>query len=225
LMSNTVAAAGLLNEVESKQLLEAAGIATTSARLATSAEEAVAIASHLGFPVVLKVISEDVPHKSDAGGVKLDLQSPTEVETAYDAILSSVRARHPNASLDGVSVQRMAAPGVEVVIGVSRDAQFGPVMMFGLGGVLVELLQDVAFRLVPLERADVVEMIDEIKGSALLDGYRGTPAADREQLIDLMLKVSAFVDARPDIAELDLNPVFAYPDGAVAADARIVLSH
>ena len=223
-MSNTTVALRLLNEVESKQLLEAAGIATTSARLATSAAEAAAIASDLGFPVVLKVISDDVPHKSDAGGVELDLQSPADVQAAYEAILSSVAARHPNAKLDGVSVQRMAAPGVEVVIGVSRDAQFGPVMMFGLGGVLVELLKDVAFRLVPLERADALEMIDEIKGSALLDGYRGAPAADRERLVELMLKVSAFIEARPDVAELDLNPVFVYPDDALAVDARIVLS-
>ncbi|HEX5939060.1 MAG TPA: acetate--CoA ligase family protein [Dehalococcoidia bacterium] len=223
-MSKTTAALRLLNEVESKQLLEAAGIATTSARLATSAAEAVAIASDLGFPVVLKVVSDDVPHKSDAGGVVLDLQSPADVQAAYEAILSSVAARHPNAKVDGVSVQRMAAPGVEVVIGVSRDAQFGPVMMFGLGGVLVELLKDVAFRLVPLERADALEMIDEIKGSALLDGYRGAPAADRERLVELMLKVSAFTEARPDVAELDLNPVFVYPDDALAVDARIVLS-
>lgn len=214
----------LLNEVESKELLEAAGIKTSGARLARGAQEASAIAEQIGFPVVLKIISEDIPHKSDAGGVMLGLQSAAEVSSAYQTMLAAVKERHPDAKLEGVSVQRMAEPGIEVIIGMNRDPQFGPVMMFGLGGVFVELLKDVAFRLVPLERRDAEEMLTEIRGSALLDGYRGEPAASRQSLVDLLLKVSAFIESRPDIAELDLNPVFAYPDDALAVDARVVLA-
>jgi acyl-CoA synthetase (NDP forming) len=118
----------------------------------------------------------------------------------------------------------MAETGLEVIIGMNRDPQFGPVMMFGLGGVMVEVLKDVAFRLIPLERVDASEMLDEIKGSALLDGYRGRPAVSRESLVDLLMQVSAFIEAHPEIHELDLNPVFAYPDAAIAVDARIVVA-
>ena len=214
----------LLNEVESKQLLEAAGIRTAGARLARTHEEAAAIAAEVGFPAVLKIVSEDVAHKSDVGGVRLGLKSREEVEEAYNQVIKTVKDRQPEARIDGVSVQRMAEPGLEVIIGMNRDPQFGPVMMFGLGGVLVEVLKDVAFRLVPLERRDAVEMLDEIKGSALLDGYRGAPAVSREALVDLLLQVSAFIYSHPEINELDLNPVFAYPDGATAVDARIIVS-
>ncbi|HET9199357.1 MAG TPA: acetate--CoA ligase family protein [Dehalococcoidia bacterium] len=223
-MSAAVGANRLLNEVESKQLLESAGITTASARLARSCGEAVQLATELGFPAVLKIVSDDVAHKSDIGGVRLGLESAEDVERAYDDILKAVTGRQPDARIEGVSVQRMAAPGLEVIIGMSRDPQFGPVMMFGLGGVLVEVLEDVVFRLVPLERRDAVEMLQEIRGSALLDGYRGSPAISREALVDLMLQVSAFIDAHPEISELDLNPVFAYPDGAIAVDARIVIT-
>jgi acyl-CoA synthetase (NDP forming) len=212
----------LLNEVASKQMLEAYGIATTTARLVSSRDEAVAAAREIGFPVVLKVVSSEIVHKSDAGGVKLGLTDADQVGVAYDEIMGT--ARQLGAVMDGVSVQRMAPPGVEVVVGMNTDPQFGPVLMFGLGGVLVELLKDVSFRLVPLERADAREMIEEIKGNALLEGFRGAKAVDKEKLVELLLQVSRFVEAHPEVVELDLNPVFAYPDGALAVDARVVVS-
>jgi len=214
----------VLTEVESKRILEDAGVPVTAARLAPTADAAVQAAEELGYPVVLKVVSPDVTHKSDAGGVRLGLASGEAVRDAYDGIKESVKRREPEARIDGVSVQRMAPPGIEVIVGVSLDPQFGPVLMFGLGGVLVEVLKDVAFRIVPIEPRDARQMVREIKGFPLLEGVRGQDAADLAALEELLLKVSAFVEAHPEVAELDLNPVFAYKDGAVAVDARIVLA-
>jgi acyl-CoA synthetase (NDP forming) len=213
----------MLTEIEAKQLLKSAGISVVDTRLATSKEQAVAIAKELGFPVVMKIASADVVHKSDAGGVKLGLKTATQVGKAYDDIMKSIKAAFPNAKIDGVSVQTMARQGVEVIIGMSKDAQFGPVLMFGLGGVLVEILKDVAFRIVPLVKRDAKEMIREIKGFPLLQGYRGSEPVDVENLENMLLKVSEFIEKTPDIKELDLNPIFAYKDGAVAVDARVIL--
>jgi acyl-CoA synthetase (NDP forming) len=213
----------VLTEIESKQVLEEAGIPTTAARLATNADEAVAAAKDVGYPVVLKIVSPDVTHKSDIGGVRLGLDSPEAVTTAFAEMTDAVKARQPNARIDGVAVQRMAKPGLEVIIGMSKDPQFGPVLMFGLGGILVEVLKDVAFRIVPLEPRDARQMIRDIKGFPALEGFRGQDPADLEALEKLILKVSAFVEAHPEVQELDLNPVFAYKDGAVAVDARIVV--
>ncbi len=213
----------ILNEVESKQMLSTAGIAVVAARVAGSAAEAVALAADAGYPVVLKVLSEDVPHKSDAGGVRLGLRDADGVRAAYEAILQSVRAAVPSARIDGVSVQRQAAPGTEVIVGAATDAQFGPVLMFGLGGVFVEVLKDVSFRIVPLGARDAREMVHEVRGLPLLQGYRGAPPADLGAIEAMLLRLSAFMEAHADVAEVDLNPVFAYSDGAVAVDARIVL--
>jgi acyl-CoA synthetase (NDP forming) len=214
----------LLNEVESKQMLEAAGIRTSGARLARTADDAARLADELGYPAVLKVLSPDIAHKSDVGGVALNLDSPDAVRAAFDRMMENVRAARPDARLDGVSVQRQAASGVEVIVGMTKDPQFGPVLMFGLGGILVEVLRDVAFRLVPLEPRDARELIREIKGFPVLEGVRGAPPADLAALERLILDVSRFVEQHPEIEELDLNPVFAYPDGAVAVDARIIAS-
>jgi len=213
----------LLTEIESKALLNEAGIPTVETRLAASKEEAIVISRKLGFPVALKIVSPDIAHKSDVGGVKLGLKTSKQVKEAYDEIISSVQQRYPKAIIDGVSVQKMARPGTEVIIGMTKDAQFGPVLMFGLGGILVELLKDVSFRIVPLEREDAQEMIREIKGYPLLEGYRGSEPVDVSILVEILLKVSRFVDSHPEIKELDLNPIFAYKDGAVAVDARVVL--
>ncbi|MCK4581536.1 MAG: acetate--CoA ligase family protein, partial [Dehalococcoidia bacterium] len=175
-----------------------------------------------GFPVVLKVVSTDVVHKSDAGGVRLGLANATQVGKAYSEIMSSVRQKYPQAMIQGVSVQAMAPPGIEVIVGMSKDPQFGPVLMFGLGGVLVEILKDVSFRIVPVTRTDAREMIREIKGYPMLEGYRGQGPASVSALEELIVELSQFVEQNPQIKELDLNPVFAYEDKAVAADARIV---
>ena len=137
--------------------------------------------------------------------------------------MKSIQKAFPNAGIDGVSVQTMAKKGVEVIIGMSKDAQFGPVLMFGLGGVLVELLKDVSFRIVPLQPRDAGDMIRDIKGFPLLQGYRGSEPIDIANLENMLLKVSAFVDKTPAVKELDLNPIFAYKDGAIAVDARVIL--
>lgn len=214
----------LLSEVESKQVLEEAGISTTRARLAATRDEAVRYATEIGFPVVMKIISPDISHKSDVGGVALNLADATAVGAAFVEMLRRVGAAQPAALIEGVSVQTMAKPGTEVIIGMTKDPQFGPVLMFGLGGVMVEVLKDVAFRIVPITDRDAGQMIHDIKGFPVLAGFRGQAPADIGALKALLMQLSGFVAAHPEIEELDLNPVFAYDDGAIAVDARIVLS-
>ena len=213
-----------LTESEAKVVIAEAGIATTTPRLSTSSEEAASLAQEMGFPVVLKIDSPDIVHKSDAGGVRLGLGSADEVMWAYKEMLSDVAQQTPDATVAGITVQPMAPSGIEVIVGVSRDPQFGPVLMFGLGGILVELLQDVSFRVVPISRWDAEQMIRDLKGYRVLQGFRGQPPVSLEALEELLLKVSHLVEENPEIAELDLNPVIAYPDGAVAVDARISLT-
>jgi len=213
----------LLTEVESKALLKKAGIPVVEAKLARSKKAAISISNEMGFPVVLKISSPDVVHKSDSGGVKLGLANATQVGKAYTEIISSVKQAYAKAQIEGVSVQPMAPPGVEVIVGMSKDPQFGPVLMFGLGGILVEVLKDVSFRIVPVTTRDAREMIREIKGYPVLEGYRGQQPASIPALEKLIVKVSQFVEKNPHIKELDLNPIFAYPDKAVAVDARIIL--
>lgn len=213
----------ILTEIESKELVKRAGINVSDTRLAVSREEVISIAGQLGLPVVLKVVSPDIVHKSDVGGVKLGLRTSKQVGRAYDDISGTMSQKYPDAVITGVSVQKMARPGVEVIIGMSRDAQFGPVLMFGLGGILVEVLKDVSFRIVPLTRRDAAEMIREIKGYPLLEGYRGQEPVDVSNLESMLLKLSDFVEQHPEIKELDLNPIFAYSQGAMAVDARVIL--
>jgi len=217
-------ASRVLNEIQTKALLSEVGIPVTWTELARTAPEAARTAERIGFPVALKIVSPDIVHKSDVGGVRLGLASPQEVVAAFEDIMQSARRAQPAACLDGVAVQRMApAGGVEVIVGVSVDAQFGHVIMCGLGGVLVEVLQDVSFRLIPLQRRDARQMLSELRGRRLLEGVRGHPAADVQALEDLFLRVSGLIEQRPDIRELDLNPVLAYPDGVLAVDARALI--
>jgi len=197
----------LLTEIESKELLKAARIPVVETRLATSKAEAMELAAKLGFPVVMKIVSPDVVHKSDAGGVKLSIQNATQAGKAYTEILANIKKHYPKAKIVGVTVQKMAKQGIEIIIGMTKDAQFGPVIMFGLGGILVEVLKDVSFRIVPMTKRDASEMITEIKGFPILKGYRGQDPADIPYLEDLIVKVSEFVDKNPEIKELDLNPV------------------
>jgi acetate---CoA ligase (ADP-forming) subunit beta len=213
----------VLTEIEAKLILKEAGINCTDTQLATSKEEAVALSEKMGYPIVLKISSVDITHKSDAGGVKVNLKDKAAVEAAYDDIMASCTAKYPNANIEGVAVQGMAKLGTEVIIGMTKDPSFGPVLMFGLGGIFVEVLKDVAFRIVPLDKTDASEMINEIKGKKLLQGYRGQDPADIPFLEDMLLKLSALVDKTGGIAEIDMNPVFAYKQGAVVVDARIIL--
>ena len=213
----------LLTEIESKELLKEAGFPVVEAKLAKTKAEAMALSKKIGFPVALKIVSPDVVHKSDIGGVKLGLKNATQVGKAYSEILASVKKHHRKAKILGVSVQKMVRPGVEVIIGMTKDPQFGPVLMFGLGGILVEVLKDISFKIVPLAKRDASEMIKEIKGYPLLEGYRGQEPADIPYLEGLILKVSEFVEKTPEIKEMDLNPIFAYKDRAMAVDARVIL--
>jgi acyl-CoA synthetase (NDP forming) len=214
----------ILTEVESKQILGEEGIPIARAQLAATREEALAAARQIGLPVVLKIVSPDISHKSDVGGVKLNLGSQEEVAAAFDEIVAAARRAQPEATVLGVSVQKMARPGVEVIMGMTKDPQFGPVLMFGLGGVFVEVLKDVSFRIVPLEPRDARQMIHDIQGFPVLEGFRGQEPADLAALEDMLMRLSAFVEKHSEIQELDLNPIFAYKDGALAVDARIVLS-
>lgn len=214
----------VLTEIESKQVLQEAGVPVATAQLATNATEAATAAAGMGFPVVLKIVSPDVTHKSDVGGVRLGLESEEAVRAAFEEIAASVKQHQPDARIEGVAVQKMAPEGTEVIVGMIKDPQFGPVLMFGLGGIFVEVLKDVAFRIVPLEPRDAREMVREIKGFPVLLGVRGKDPADLDALERLILKVSDFAESHPEIEELDLNPVFAYKDGCLAVDARIVVA-
>ena len=213
----------VLTEMESKQLLRSLEIRTTEMKLATSREEAVVLSREIGYPCVLKVSSPDISHKSDAGGVKVGLAGEHDVALAYDAVISACREKFPSATMEGVSVQNMARPGLEVIVGMATDPQFGPVLMFGLGGVWVEVLKDVSFRIVPLTRYDARTAIREIRAARLLDGYRGSEPMDTSALEEILLRVSDFVDRTPSVKEMDLNPIFAYAHGAMAVDARVIL--
>lgn len=212
----------LLTEVEAKKLLREAGIPVIETRLAKSAGEALSISEELGFPVAMKIVSPDVVHKTDIGGVVLNIGDATQANKAYDQIISKVRMNVPEANIEGVSVQKMAPAGVEIIIGMIKDPQFGPAIMFGLGGILVEVLRDVSFRLVPVMPVDAAEMVREIKGFALLGGYRGQPPVDLKRLEEIIVTVSDFIEKNPDVEELDLNPLIATGDNIVAVDARII---
>lgn len=213
----------VLTEFESKKLLERAGIPVVETRLVRTKRETISVSKEMGFPVVLKITSPDIVHKSDSGGVKLGIANATQAGKAYSEIMLSIKQRYPSAIIHGLTVQKMAPPGIQVIVGMSKDPQFGPVLMFGLGGILVELLKDVSFRIVPVTKRDAAEMIREIKGYPLLEGYRGQEPANIDALQDIIVRVSQFVERTPEIKELDLNPIFAYRDKAVSVDARIVL--
>lgn len=207
---------------ESIEFLESKGFECIFTRPADSPGKAVHLAHRIGFPVALKINSPDILHKSDCGGVRLGLQSAQQVRSAYLKMMEEVTNAFPHARLEGVVVSAMAASGIELLLGMSRDPQFGPVIMFGLGGVTVELFRDVSMRLLPLKREDAEEMTEEIRGAALLRGYRGRPAIDRNAVIDGLMRLADIAGEHPEIAEIDLNPVLAYSEGMVVVDARII---
>ncbi|MFX0107790.1 MAG: acetate--CoA ligase alpha subunit, partial [Candidatus Hodarchaeota archaeon] len=210
---------------EAHEIAEAYGIPVARIRLATSTEEARAIATDLGFPVVMKIASPDIVHKSDIGGIMVGLNNEDEVETAFLQILENVRAHLPRAVIYGVDVQEMAEKGKELIIGCSRDVQFGPLIMFGAGGIFVNYLKDVAFRLAPMTRSDASELIEETKMGTLLKGVRGEEPSDIDAIVDTILRISQLVTDFEDIVELDINPAFAYVKGkgVSAIDVKITI--
>jgi succinyl-CoA synthetase beta subunit len=214
-----------LSEVESLDALAAAGIPTVPHRVVTSAEEAAKAARDLGYPVVLKIVSPDILHKSDIGGVALSLTSEDEVRDAFDRIMAKARAAAPTARLDGCLVATMIRGGVEVILGVQSDPTFGPMVMFGLGGLLVEVLHDVSFRAAPFDESEARRMIAETKAALVLKGTRGAPAGDIEALARTLSRLSVFASRHADqIKSIDINPVLVRPagQGVVALDAVII---
>ncbi|MGH7615944.1 MAG: acetate--CoA ligase family protein [Gemmatimonadaceae bacterium] len=213
-----------LTQVEALELLAAYGIQTARWALCTSEDEAAARAAELGYPVVVKIVSPDVVHKTDIGGVRLGVASEPEVRAACREMLARVAATIPTARVDGVLIQRMETGGCETIVGMTRDPSFGPLVMFGLGGIFVEALHDVAFRITPLDDSDALAMTHAIRGSAMLDGARGRPAADRTAVCSVIRRIAALAADAPQIVELDVNPLLALGDRAVALDARVRVS-
>jgi acyl-CoA synthetase (NDP forming) len=189
---------------------------------ASSIEEVVEVSNSLGYPVVMKISSPDISHKSDVGGIILDIDSEEEVKNAYRNMMDTVKQKVPDARIDGVMLQKMAEPGIEVIIGVKLDPQFGHVIMFGLGGIFVEIYKDVSFRVTPINSEMARDMILEIKGSPILMGARGRSAADINAIINVIIKLSEMLEKNPDIVELDINPLIVYEENAVAVDARML---
>jgi len=213
-----------LTEPEAKKVLASAGLAITREDVASSQDEAVTKAEQIGFPVVMKVVSADILHKSDAGGVKVGLADAESVRRAYRDIMAAVKEKHPGANIQGVLVQEMVEGGIETIVGVANRPPFGPVVAFGLGGVFVELLEDVTFRLAPIDEQGATEMLADIKGAGMLDGYRGQPAANKGELAKVIARLSALAIAfNKDVEELDINPLVVKGDRVVALDALITL--
>lgn len=214
-----------LSELESKQVLAAWNIPVNRTQLAKDAEEAVKIAREIHYPVVLKIASPDILHKTDARGVMVGISSEIELQQAFNKIINNAREYKPDANILGVVVQEYIPPAREVIVGALQDPSFGATVMFGLGGVWVEVLKDVSFRLAPLSLDEAREMIEEVKGYPVLAGIRGSPPADIDATATLIQKVGQLAYEFPEIAELDINPVFVFDagKGVVSADARIVL--
>lgn len=214
-----------IGDAEARRILTAYGLTIPESELAETADQAVEIASKIGYPVVLKIASPDILHKTDVGGVKVDLDNETDVRDAFELITYRATRYLPDARVWGCLVQEMVPEGLEVLIGMNRDPQFGPLVTFGLGGIYVEILRDAAFRLAPFSRRQAAEMLSELRASALLDGVRGQPPVDKEALIEAILRIAQLVVDFPEIIELDINPFIVYSrgSGGIAVDMRLVL--
>jgi len=223
-VSGPTATSRLLLEAEAAALLATCAIDYVAHGVAATAEDAAWVAEGLGYPVVLKVVSPDIVHKSDVGGVVVGLADSAAVRSGFEALMACVKERVPQARLQGVLVGRQVTDGVEMIVGAVRDATFGPTVMLGLGGVFTEVLGDVAFRVAPLHVDEARDMLRELRGFRLLTGYRDSPAADLDALAGLAVRLGDLMCDRPDISEVDLNPVVALAEGCVVLDARIIVS-
>lgn len=212
-----------LLEHEAFELLAKYDIPFPPYGLAKTPIEAGELSEKIGFPVVLKVVSLDISHKTDVGGVILGVSSPEEAIKAFQEISENVRRKAPGARIEGVLVQKMVPKGLEVIIGGLRDPTFDVVVMFGLGGVFTEVLRDVTFRVWPFTKHDAMEMLNELRGSVLLRGFRGMPAVNEESIADIIVKFGKLLEDHPEIESADLNPVIAYPNGSLVVDARFIL--
>ena len=216
-----------LGDSEARNILQAYKMKIPRSELASTPDEAVEIARQIGYPVVLKIASPDILHKTDVGGVKVNLRNASDVRDAFELMVYRAQRYVPEATIWGCLVQEMAPPGgIEILVGMNRDPQFGPLVTFGLGGIYVETLKDVTFRIAPFSSLEAQQMLEEIKARAILDGVRGQPPADKEAIVDILLRIGQLVQDFPEIVELDINPVIVYPQGqgALAIDMRLVLS-
>jgi acyl-CoA synthetase (NDP forming) len=211
-----------LFEDEAKALCGLYGLPVTRIEVVKAEDDAVRVAEGFGFPVVLKIVSPQVLHKSDAGGVLINIRDAEGVREGYKKIIENVKARVPDAEITGILVQEMAPDGTQVIVGSTKDPTFGSTIMFGLGGIFVEVLKDVSFRLVPITRVDAEEMVREIKAYKILEGVRGMPPADQETILDILMKTSEMLVECPEIKELDMNPILVYEKGAKIVDARVI---
>ncbi|MEE9613763.1 MAG: acetate--CoA ligase family protein [Thermodesulfobacteriota bacterium] len=212
-----------LTEPEVKGILAARSVPVPKHRLVTGPVEAAEAASEMGYPLVLKVVSGDILHKTEFGGVITGLNTKEEVESAFSEIVMNVGDKDPSAAVEGFLLEEMVGRGVEVIVGSLRDEQFGPAVMFGIGGVAVELMKDVSFRLAPVEKEEALEMMREVKGYPLLTGFRGSEPVDTDAVADVIVKVSRIIDDTEGIKELEINPLMVLHKGAVALDARAVV--
>jgi acetyl-CoA synthetase (ADP-forming) len=212
-----------LYEHEAKNLFAMYNMPVTKIHVAETEDEAVEAAKKIGYPIVLKIVSPQILHKSDAGGVIVGVDDEQGIRDGYNKIIENAKNYKEDAEITGILVQEMAPKGTEIIIGSTTDPTFGPTLMFGLGGIFVEILKDVSFRVAPIEKEDAKEMIKEIKAYKILEGARGNPPVDQETLADILLKTSDMLMDCPEIKELDMNPILAYPDGARIVDARIIM--
>ncbi len=214
-----------LLEHEAYEVLRVYDLPVPKAGLAKTADEAVELANEIGYPVVLKIVSPDIVHKSDVGGVMINLKTPEEVRKAFNNIMRNVKEKAPGSRITGVLVQEMVPEGLEVIVGATRDPTFGPVLLFGLGGIFVEVLKDVSFRIAPVTRYDAETMLTEIKAAKILEGYRGAPPRDKEALVKIIMNLSRFMEEQESVSDVDLNPIMAFEvgKGAKIADARVLI--
>jgi acetyl-CoA synthetase (ADP-forming) len=212
-----------LTELEAREVLTHYGIPTVIGQVIKSIEEAKKFVEKVGYPLVLKVLSPQIIHKTEVGGVILNIKNEKELFEAYHQIIKNVEKNAPKATIEGFFIQEMLSSDREVIIGGKYDPTFGPTIAFGLGGVFVEVFEDISFRVAPITQEDAIDMIKEIKAFKILKGYRGQKPVDFKALVDILLKTSKMLEENPEIKELDINPIFALPDKAVAVDARIII--
>jgi len=212
-----------LLETEAKELLKEYGIPVPDFMLIKNEEEIAGLAKEINFPIAMKIVSPDIIHKSDAGGVKLDIKDEKEAKLAYQEIISKVKKYNKEAQIFGVITYSMIPKRTEIIIGMMKDPHFGPVAMFGLGGIFVEVLKDISFRILPIEEKDAREMITEIKGYEILKGARGNPPQDIQSIKEVLMKISKLTTENPEINEIDLNPIFVFEKGLQVVDARMIL--
>lgn len=212
-----------LLETEAKELLKEYGIPVPDFKLIKSKDEIIGLAKEINFPIVMKIVSPDIIHKTDAGGVKIGIKDEKEAKSAFQEIIFKVKKYNKETKISGAIVYTMVPQGTEIIIGMMKDPHFGPVIMFGLGGIFVEILKDISFRILPLEEKDAREMITEIKGYEILKGVRGEGPKDIKAIKTLLMKISQLSIENPEINEIDLNPIFVFEKGLQVVDARMIL--